>query len=206
MSWFVTLLLAVSLSQGYALDLNFRFESGYCQKNKAPGSNPEFLGECGNLTRSRQINQRWTDLNLKGGIFNASYFYRTEVTDSDLSHAAFRRSVILQSSFVDMTANNLDLRGAHLKGVNFRNSELDNLFATGTRFTRVQFSSCNLQNANFWGSQLQEVDFTRADLRGANLSQTMILLSRFTGARFNDQTQLPFTEKEALQRGMVKID
>ncbi len=189
-----------------AIDLDFRFVDGYCQKRKVPGTNPEFFGECGNLTKSRFINQNYEKINLKGGVFNSSYFYVTTIKGGDLSHAAFRRSIILQTEFKDVVATHLDLRGSHFKGVRITDSNLKNVFATGTRFIKTDFSNTDLSNGNFWGSQLQSVNFSNADLRGTNLSRTFILFSNFEGAQFDDKTQLPFSEEVALEKGMVKVD
>ncbi len=190
----------------HGVDLDFRFVDNFCQKAKAPGTNPEFFGECGNLTSSRFINQNYSKINLKGGVFNSSYFYVTKVLGGDLSYASFRRSIVLQTTFEDVIATHLDLRGSHFKGVSFKNSQLSEIFATGSRFINTDFSNCDLRNGNFWGSQLQQVNFENADLRGANLLRTFILFSNFSGARFDQKTQLPFSEKEAISRGMVKSE
>ncbi len=190
----------------HAIDLGFRFEDGFCQKSNSPGTNPEFFGECGNLTKSRFINQTFKDIKLLGGVFNSSYFYVTRMDGGNLSHASFRRSIVLQTNIQEVEATHLDVRGGHFKSVNFTKSNLQNLFATGTRFTKVNFQDCDLRHASFWGSLLQEVSFKGADLRDANLEQVFIFLSDLEGAKFNAKTKLPFSEEVALKKGMVKID
>lgn len=206
MRYFFLSLLIFSTSLAHGIDLKFRFKDGYCQKSKAPGFNPEFMGECGNLTGSQLINKVFHNKNLKGGVFNSNFIYLSSFNESVLEHSSFRRSVVLQSDFSHIKAQHLDLRGSHFKSTNFDHSDLQNLFATGSRFIKTSFQYCNLQNANFWGSQLQEIDFRQADLRGANLKTTYVLFSQFEGAKFNHQTQLPFSTEEALNKGMVQVD
>lgn len=206
MGYFFLFVVFLGPVTSQAVDLDFRFKEGYCQKAKAPGTNPEFFGECGNLTKSRFINKSFKDLNLRGGVFNSSYFYVTEIEGGVLSNASFRRSILLQTTIRNVEAEKMDVRGSHFKSVDFSNSELPYFFATGTRFNKVNFSGCNLKKANFWGSLLQEVNFQGADLRGANLSRTFLLFANLNQAKFNDETQLPFSQEEAEKKGMVKVD
>lgn len=203
----VKIIVALFLSvPSHGLDLNFRFKDGFCQKGGQPGTNPEFFGECGNITGSRVISKKYVDKNLKGMVFNSNYIYVTNFKGGDLTRASMRRSTILQSRFKDLTAESVDLRGSQIKGTHFENANLQKLAASGSRFNKVQFKNCDLQNAQFWGSQLLEVDFSGSDLRGANLGTSFTLLSKFNGAKFNKKTKLPFSEEEALKRGMVKND
>ena len=189
-----------------AIDLNFRFEDNYCQKNRAAGFNPNFVGECGNLGGSRVINQTYENKSFKGAILNSTYVYMSRFTSVDLSHTSFQRAILLQSNFRDSNADTLDLRGSHVKGVTWKKVSLRDLLASGARFTRTQFLDCDLRSASFWGANLQETDFSGSDLRGANLKSTFLLFTRFEGAKFDDTTQLPFSEKEALEKGMIKVD
>jgi uncharacterized protein YjbI with pentapeptide repeats len=188
-----------------SLDLGFRFD-GHCHKGNTAGSNPEFLGECGNLTGTRLINKQYQNLNLLGAILNTTYLYMVTISESDLSRTSFQRSTILQSQFDAIKAHGMDLKGANLKKVSFKKSDLKLFFANATRFSNVSFKGAILESADFWGSQLLNVDFSEANLRGANLSNTFVLFTKFEKAQFDKYTQLPFSEEEALKRGMVKID
>lgn len=168
--------------------------------------NPEFYGECGNMSHALLIGRYDQNLNLKGANLNASYFYVSRFEGGDYSSMALRESRIIQASFKDLKAQYLDLRGAHIKSAQFENINMSSLLATGTRFNKTKFKNCNLKNANFWGSNLQESDFEGSDLSGANLKSTFLLFTQFKGARFDNETQLPFSEEEAIEKGMIKVD
>ncbi len=193
-------------SISHATDMGFRFESGFCHKNRQPGLNPFHYGECGNLTGAKIINRKFLDENFKASTYNSAYIYVTTFKKTDLSHVSIRRGIMMQSKLKDVTAKVFDLRGSHIKGVDFINTDLTNLLASGTRFVKVDFKNCNLTQANFWGSSLQETNFEGSDLSGANLENTFLLFTRFKGAKFSDTTKLPFTQKEAIKRGMIKVD
>ncbi len=112
----------------------------------------------------------------------------------------------MQTDFNNMKTQSMDIRASQIKGVRFLNCKMHRLLATAARFNRVSFESSDLSEADFWGSQLLEVNFKNADLRGANFTASFVLLSDFTGAKFNDSTKLPFSEETALKKGMVKVD
>lgn len=61
---------------------------------------------------------------------------------------------------------------------------------------KANLQNANLENANLKRANLREADLTGANLKGADL--------RF--AIFNDETILPFSKDEAIQRGMVFED
>lgn len=197
--------LAVPLN-AHAVDLNFRFKDGYCQKKKHPGFNPNHQGECGNLANSHFINKKFTAKSFRGANFNSFYSYYADFSKKNMSHTSLRRSTILQSQFSNISGNYLDLRGAYLKATDWSESSLQELLATGTRFINVSFKGCDLRNANFWGALLQNVDFRKSDLRGANLELVALLMTQFKGAQFNNKTKLPFSKDEALKRGMIEVD
>ena len=116
------------------------------------------------------------------------------------------RVFLLQSSFEDVKADSIGMKGGHIQTVVWKKASLKNLLAQASRIKKSQFIECDLRNADFWGSSLQETSFERSDLRGANLQATHLLFTNFNEARFNSETKLPFSEKEALLRGMVKVD
>jgi uncharacterized protein YjbI with pentapeptide repeats len=205
MLW-LSVLIVISLNHLQAIDFNFRFKDGYCQKNGKPGYNPSEWGECGNLARSQVRAQKEQDLNLLGSNLNSSLLYMADYNGGEWSHVSLRRSVIIQSQWRDLTANNMDLRGSHIKGSRFEKVDLKNSLAQAVRLVKVAFIDCDLQNINLWGANLQEVDFSDSDLRGANLENTFLLFTRFDRAKYNQKTRLPFSEDEAIQRGMLKVD
>ena len=201
---FVGLWLLVSPVKG--LDQGFRFKDGFCQKEGRPGSNPHFLGECGNLTDFPLVLHSIKNQSLKGLLLNSTFVYNSEFRGLEMDHLSGRRSIFMQSQFKDLEAPFLDLRASHFKEVHLEKVNLKRLLANGTRFTKTRFVDCGLEKADFWGSQLLEVDFSGSDLRGADLSMVFAVLSQWKGARFNSETKLPFSEQKALEKGMIKVE
>ncbi len=116
------------------------------------------------------------------------------------------RALLVQSSFEDVRADSIGIKGSRIQSVVWKKASLMYLLAQASRIRKSQFIDCDLRQANFWGASLQETSFEGSDLRGANLQATHLLFTNFKGARFDSRTRLPFSEKEALLRGMVKVD
>lgn len=189
-----------------SVDLNFRFQNGFCHKQGAPGYNPKHWGQCGNLVSSKLINEKHSESQITGSNLDSSYIYVSRYQRGDWSHVLLRRAILFQSTWENVSADFINLHGSHIKGSQFKNVSMKNLIALGSRFTQTKFINCDLQNANFWGANLQEVDFEDSDLRGADLRNTFLLFTRFVGAKINNKTRLPFSAEEALKKGMIPID
>ena len=116
------------------------------------------------------------------------------------------KALIVQSSFENIKADFMAGTGVRFQSVLWKKSSLKNFVARASRMRKARFIECDLRKADFFGSNLQEASFKDSNLRGANLQQTHILFTDFKGARFDDKTKLPFSEEEALRRGMVKVD
>lgn len=190
----------------FAVDLKFRYIDGYCQKNKMAGSNPSFVGECGNLVSSRVINQTYQYNTFSGLVLNSAYLYMNRFDQAKFKGASFRRAVILQNHFENLNADFTDFKGAIVKGTTFKKVSLQEAFALGTRFEKTKFEECDLRGTSFWGSNLLQTEFINSDLRGVDFRTTFMLFTQFTGSKFNKHTKLPFTEEEAIKRGMIKVD
>ena len=205
---FFTLLFVISSSMTsiQALDAQFRFKDGFCQRNGQYGMNPAYWGECGNYASSQVKNSRYYGDNLKGINFTSLYAFNLSFENVTLAYATVQGAFIFQSQFKNLKGPSMDLSSSHLKGVQFIESDLSHLRATGARFNKVSFHKTNLQKSSLWGSLLKEVDFSDSDLRGANLEATYVLLCQFKGAKFDEKTRLPFSKQSALQRGMTFVE
>ncbi len=203
--WLFISLLFV-LSPVYSVDFGFRFKDGFCQKNSRPGFNPNEMSECGMLTSSRLINQKFKDLNLKGANLSSSYIYMSTFDGGNSSNLALKRAVVLQSEFKDINFDSIDLRGSQIKGSKFKDSSLKNTMASGARVSKTQFRNVNFEASDFWGAQLHEVDFIECDLTGADLRNTSLLFNQWRGSRFNSMTRLPFSKEVALEKEMNYVD
>lgn len=97
-------------------------------------------------------------------------------------------------------------------------TNLSRLNLKGLNFSRTDFFKTNLSSANLAGSNLSYAYLTKANLAGANLSRANLKGANLRDADltaanlaeaelkfaiFNEQTLLPFTQEEALARGMV---
>ena len=190
----------------HGVDFGYRFKDGFCQKNGKAGFNPDHRGECGVITGLIIENRNVKAMKIRGANINSSYLRYSKFYDSNLSFTIARRTEFTGSLFSNVRATKVDLRGSYLQSSHWVDSDLRYWVAMGVRAEKAVFKNCNLQKANFWGSNLQEVDFSGSDLRGADLRSTFLLFTKFTGAKFNQKTLLPFSQEEAVARGMIKID
>ena len=165
-----------------------------------------FFGECGHMVRQTFSNKKYKNSILKGSLWSFSYIHSLKFKDGDFRFMGLNGSTILESSFENLKADSMDLRNSLVQSVIWKKTSLRNLLAKASRIRKNQFIECDLRQADFWGASLQETSFENSDLRGANLESTHLLFTNFKGARFDNNTKLPFSEEQALQRGMVKVD
>ncbi len=188
------------------MDRQFRFQEGFCQKNNLPGFNPGFFGECGNFRNKTLPHGKHKNPNLKASIWINSSVDNLKIKGGDISFSNLDRASLTQSSFEEINGDFIGIKRSYLQSVIWKKASLKNLLATASRIRKSQFIECDLRDADFWGANLQETSFEKSDLRGANLQATYLLFTNFKEARFNSKTKLPFSEEEALSRGMVKVD
>ena len=129
-----------------------------------------------------------------------------KIRGGDLSFMNMDQAFLFQSSFEEIKADSIGIKGTRVQSVIWKKASLRNMLAQASRIRKSQFIECDLREADFWGANLQETSFEKSDLRGANFQATNLLFTNFKGARFNSKTKLPFSEKEALSLGMVKVD
>ena len=165
-----------------------------------------FFGECGHMVGQNFSNKKYKNSIVKGSLWSSSYIHSSKFKDGDFRFMSLNGSTILESSFENLKADSMDLRDSIVQSVIWKKASLRNLLAKASRLRKNQFIECDLRQADFWGASLQETSFENSDLRGANLESTHLLFTKFKGARFDNNTKLPFSEEEALQRGMVKVD
>ena len=189
------------------VDRQFSWVSGQCQKDNVQGFNPLFFGECGNLSYQRFSDIKYKNQNFISSLWIASRFKNLKIKGGSMDFLNMDRGLIVQSLFENVKADFMAGTGVRFQSVSWRKSSLKNLVVRGSRMRKGPASlGVDLRKADFWGSSLQETSFEGSDLRGANLQQTHLLFTGFKGTRFDSETKLPFSEKEALHRGMVKVD
>ena len=100
-------------------------------------------------------------------------------------------------------------------------TNLSNRNLKGIKLAKTDFFKTNLKKTNFRGANLsyaylvqanlENSDLRQANLRGANLRSASLKNAKTEGADFrfaifDDETVLPFSKEEAMQRGMVLSD
>jgi hypothetical protein len=76
---------------------------------------------------------------------------------------------------------------------------IKNIKFSGLNLKGAKFDRLNLTKIEFKGSQLQGASFVGANMNDANMSEAVL-----TNALYDETTKLPFSEKEAKKRGMIK--
>jgi hypothetical protein len=98
--------------------------------------------------------------------------------------------------------------GEYLYGANLQGADLQGVDLYRWQLGRADLTNADLRHANLAGAYLFNADLRGADLRGARFSTALkgaeLKQTVLVGARFDAATQLPFSEAEALRRGMVK--
>lgn len=110
--------------------------------------------------------------------------------------------------------NSQDLRRVSLKGALLHSTQLklavldevDLSHATlfQTQLLRASLVRASLVQAQASNADLKGAALDGADLRGADLSHTQLTEASLKGALFDASTRLPFSETEAISRGMIK--
>lgn len=128
------------------------------------------------------------------------------------NQTATRGQNLRSLSFEGFTIRNADLSFAKLSGANckatdFSKSNLEKARLNRANLKRSRFWKANLNKAklmyaNLRGANLKKADLRGANLKGANLSSANIEDTSLEGAVFNKKTVLPFSRKEAFERGM----
>ena len=93
-----SLLIFMSFS-AFTQNKGYTFKNGYCQKKRAAGYNPNYLGECGMFTGARITNHELIETKMTGINLNGSTLYRSKFSNLNFNNAALRRSYIIESTF-----------------------------------------------------------------------------------------------------------
>jgi uncharacterized protein YjbI with pentapeptide repeats len=120
----------------------------------------------------------------------------------------FKTTILMAMTVATVAAaQGKDLRGAYLyeaqlQGVDFRGADLNK-----TQLAHADLRNADLRGAKLSGAYLYKADLAGADLRGAELPAKMKLTHvNLSGAKFDDNTTLPFSADDAKKLGMVKVE
>jgi len=98
------------------------------------------------------------------------------------------------------------LTKAYLEKANLTRANLEEADLTNAILKGANLIEANLRHATLTNADLQETLLIRTDLRGAKLSQAILeRLPKLDDAIYDDETELPFSDKKAKDYGMWKI-
>ncbi|MBI4678186.1 MAG: pentapeptide repeat-containing protein [Elusimicrobia bacterium] len=168
---------------------------------------------------------------LRGGRLAGADLLLADLSGADLSGADLRGAALTRANMplavlakADLREAKLfavylasaNLRGADLTGARFREpgdlreeaflayADLSGADLSGTDLNGAYLLRANLAGANMREARLNGAHLAKADLRGADLTGAVADFTYFQGAEYDERTRLPFSDKEAGDRGMVK--
>lgn len=140
------------------------------------------------------------DLRISYSTIKNSYWISTDFEAADIANSAFMNVSSFYGSFAKAKFYGNSMTLSTFIRTDFSESEMVGNLVENSRFLGVNFSK-----AYFHGSRFINCDFQDTDFRSANLKDVTFLLSNLRGALFNSQTQLPFSQEQALAQGMIYV-
>lgn len=127
---------------------------------------------------------------LSGAYFQHSNFNGADMKEADVAHADMRH----------ITAEGADFSGADANGTKFDSSSLEGANMSGASMVGTRFIGSNLRGVNLIGTYMIGAHLDAADLTGAIYSAS----TNWRDAQYTSRTILPFSESEAMARGMIR--
>lgn len=147
--------------------------------------------------------QRVSAFELTG---NHVEFHHVEANHANFSFAFLPMFTCQNCEFISANLYRASLRDGLIADSNFSGADLTSIVLSGTMLGNTKMENAKLKFANFDGTTLSGVSFSGSDLVAANLSSVVMSGENlWKGARFDDDTRLPFGERLAIQRGMIKV-
>ncbi|RZA07148.1 MAG: pentapeptide repeat-containing protein [Proteobacteria bacterium] len=119
-----------------------------------------------------------------GRTFDVFYFDHVNQPTAEFARATLQATSFTYATLPFANFNQADFRGSY--------------------FERASLRGADLRASHFAFTNIIQSDLTGADLRDADLTSARILLTKLEGALFNENTKLPFSEAEAIARGMKR--
>lgn len=216
------ILLGLVVSAGvHAEDQGFRYDANKRKCVNAAnqeGRNPDFLGECGSLEAKDFSNADWTGTNLKGALLTNCTVKSARIENADLTGfesnksnftgASFEGTQLTYASFADSNLRdaNFDsvaMDGSQFQGSDLRNANLNRASLTGNSFVRAKLDRADLQDAYLTGAQFVVTSLNDTLVCGTDFTGAQDTRSTWRGAEYDRSTNLPFSEQDARDRGMI---
>ena len=162
------------------------------------------------------------EADLRGAILIDADLDNANVNKTYMVGANLSGAYLIGTHFIGANLNKANFSGAHLSG----DARPSTTHLTGVnRRNRANLSEANLREANFSGAYMEASFLIRTDMRGADLRKTHLSgadlreadlretnmsgadldNAKLIGAKYNDNTILPFNDAEAKRRGMIKV-
>lgn len=212
---FVTTRAAQAEDQGFRYDESKR---KCVNASNEEGRNPDWFGECGVQDGKDFSNADWTRINLRGALFTNCVvkFARIENADltgfesenSNFERASFEGSSVgfakfTDSNLRDTSFDSVSMDGSQFKGADLRNANLYRASLSGNSFVRTKLDRADLQDAYLTGAQFVVSSLNNSLVCGTDFTGAQDTRSTWRGAEYDNSTNLPFSEQDARDRGMV---
>ena len=148
-------------------------------------------GECADLSGANLYKANLHKVNLMGANLKYANLEEAFMHGADLKYA--------------------DISYANMKGADLDFADLYNVSASGVNLKMAHMYQTKLEGAkmlraNMRYAYMHKADLYATDLRGANLYKANLFEAVMFNSKYNDKTQLPFSEEEAQKRRMQKVD
>lgn len=143
---------------------------------------------CSNLNSATLIEAKCSSAN-----FNKAFLREASLRRANCTNANFKKAVLTEADLSKCSASGSDFEGAKIIGAD--------LFHTNLKDANLK--NAKLQNSKMIGTNLENADLSYSNLKGAILKSVNLKGVNLSSAVFNSKTVLPFSRKEALNRGMV---
>lgn len=188
-------ILAVADESQHRFELYVRGREFFCRN--ARGESGFNRGDPWELRRQKAgvcVDLSRTDSALIGANLEAADLRGIKLSGSELLLVDFSRA---------------DMRGAKLEGATLKKAKLSQADLRSADLTRAVLSNANLSYADLSDAAMSAAILRDANLRGtllnrANLAWSSLDGADLTGARYDEETILPFDEETAARRGMIK--
>lgn len=146
-------------------------------------------------------------IDRQGKDFRDKSFEDNDCISCNFKYANFTRAKILRGQcyacqFKEIQAESGEFKNWIVTKSVFTKAVLKSANLAGLRGSQAVFKEADLQSANLWGADLRGADLRGSNLQSADLRHSLTQNALLSGALFNDDTRLPFSKAEAIQRGM----
>lgn len=147
---------------------------------------------------------------FQGGFFQESW-KNCIFTSCRFEDVNFCENELINNCFIETIFHKVNLSCSKLTGVNLMNCKLELVDFHKSYFNVLNLQNCFINHCNFIDINGQSISFTNSVLhnckfQGSNLSNSNLSSAKeLFGCEYDQFTQLPFSQEEAIKRGMIYV-